>query len=613
MIEALLPFLFLFPGVLLPRGRRETVSAWLAARFLVSVGANGLLFSLLRAAGVYRPAVVTPWLIAAAIVVFTMAGRGAWRRARRPRSLGPRLRRSAPVLVLGALVVGQGAYWSLLFPPVLWDSTYYHLPFAHIYASPELHAFYTAGEHRFAWLLEGVSSGNVIEIFLSVFWLYGSPLYRLAPPCFAAAFLATVLALGRCLGLGRTERAVAALLTAATPAVLAQAGDYYVDLALAAYLTAAVVVLHRAVSATRRSPSGRDVLLAGVLLGLACWVKKSGVLGLAFPAVIAATAFHRHRRPFVTAAVVTALATAVAGEYLLRIPGFPSYPGLGQAAEPIAYARELLTVGLPGLFWRSTYLNAGVLAAALVLLGLRFARRDRLPVTAPEAALLALSGLWLAWALAGIYHYGRLDYFNQWGRFLFPAYPFLCVLAVRHARLHRIGVPRSASRPAGWKPGRAVAVAVLALVLLLTPWRRLARFGVWRGRAASGRPFLSAEAKQAAVYGAWHRTVTYVNELYRKAGGGRVLTEDVRIHHLEPCAYEAFGVPADVRSVPAFLRWARAEDVRWVIRGLRRLDFARSDRWRGTAIHAFLRSPHARPVIRIGSFQIFAVEPRVVP
>jgi len=329
--------------------------------------------------------------------------------------------------------------------------------------------------------------------------------------------------------------------------------------------------------------------------------------------VVAATAVRGNRRRFVTAAAVTALAAAIAGEYLLRIPGFPRYPGLDQAAEPLAFLREFLTVGFPGLFWRSIYLNAGVLAAALVLLTLRFARRNRLPVTAPEAALLASTGLWLAWALAGIYHYGRLDYFNQWGRFVLPVYPFVCVLAVRHARVHRTGPSRPAASLAARRTGQAAAVALLALVLLLTPWRRMARFAVWRGRAASGRPFLSAEAKHAAVYGSWHRTVTYVNDLFRAAGGGRVLTEDVRIHYLEPLAYEAFGVPEDVRSIPEFLRWARANDVRWVVRGLRRRDFATSDRKRGTVIHAFLRSPHARLRARIGSFQVFTVEPRVDP
>lgn len=606
-----------FPGIAIPRTDTESPIEFLATRFLLSVGFNGFVFGLLRDSGLYSRDLVrfylsVGWLVLACSFVVALR-RGIFFHEVSNTGRGH--------MFLLALFGCISLYWALFFPPALWDSIYFHLPIAKISASESLFAFYSTGENRYAWLLQGILGDNNVELFLSVFFQQGSTLYRIVPPLFGGSLLVAVFGLAKTLGLGVRGQLAAGSLLVLAPAILWHGSDYYVDLPLTAYLTMSLMFLLRLTEAKCSHTALWTAFLTGALLGFGAITKKSGLVGLSLPLILGLFVFRSHdklrsaKQVGLGLLIALGIAALIVLRYLLKMSTLPrAIPG-----SPVAfsYMHGLVRVGIKHLLWvpNSDGLNGATLLVyigALSLCVLRVIRVDGWY----HVFLNSVVAIWFGAVLFAIWWMHRLDYFNRWGRYLLPAYSLICVLVVLYVRQFlqdAIGTwqkllkgEKSVSRV-----NVALSIIIPAIVVLIfigfMPAKRIFQVAVFRYGIASLQPL--GENKQQLFYGDAYRAWKYINDIsVSEVPSAKVLTEDVRFFFLRPLALEVFSVPEGTHSINAIQHWMEDNEVKWIIASDTLNDFAYSDQHRGTSIEKYLRSGFVKELDQIGVYSVYVVK-----
>jgi hypothetical protein len=392
------------------------------------------------------------WRIAALIVApLALAGLIVWRRGQPP-AVGRRGQTAAGrdslrliawgvVVVICALIVFNAAYWPFSIDDSLsiyaWFGKYIArsgaLPVGDLYetypmAVPLLYAF----SHQAAgWIDEGLA--------------------RLIPALFAVGSIGAAYALGSALydtSVGR----LAALLMALAPMVTHWASTGYVDLPTGFCFGMSAVFLARLAG----GGTWRDALLAGLLAGLAAWIKNSGLLIVPSLALWLAYRWLACGQPFRRVAwhaLLIGLAfAAVAGPWYAR-----NLILAGALVPPTGWtwlAERTLANLFPYLV-DSRYGLIGVAFTVGMLLAVWRAIRTRGRALAPALLVIMYAPFFAAWWAFVSYD----------GRFLLALTPLVAVMgasALRMAGAWVAGIPGGRWR-AAIRAGIVVAIAALAL------------------------------------------------------------------------------------------------------------------------------------------------------
>ncbi len=614
VLQWLVGIFLLAPGVRVRRFDWETPLQWVGLRMLLSVGANGLFFAAMRAAGWLSPSVVGGWALAClAITADTL-----WRRRR---ALGGWLRETSvwawTVFGLASLFVAVAAYWSWFFPPNLWDSLFYHLPIAKILGSGELFRAYWSDPGRHGMLLRGASGMNLLPVFMSGFFSVDSPLYRLVPPAVACGFFGSCAALVAAVRAPRYAAVGALVVVGTIIGVVFEASGYYADLVLAAYLGYVFAFSLRAVSAETtiwRSPGGLTLQRVHFWLAVTCifatMPKRSGMVVAGLPVFVALATFLRDtpalgaRKAFRlgAAGLVPAVATTPYLVWYTTLTPFPERPGTPNWSA--LYGR-LVDVGLPRLF-ATDHLESLGPQVATVFFGLLTAWALRLFRT--RARFTGLLPVWvLGWMVVcvyGIWSMNKLNWFNHWMRYLMPVYGVMATwCAVATVDLWEQppgGLPAHVGHRLRKWLSRASILGVATLFVWLTPWSTLEGHVFERFGSLSNRPMASPKAKREASkwggsYAGWMRAVELAEET-----DGHILSADTRIFYMlgdERIVYGAWSVPRSADSAEAVVSWLKDRGVTVLIEERNRgiLQFGTADRRRGTAIADALESDAIQP------------------
>ncbi len=291
---------------------------------------------------------------------------------------------AALLLVAGTAIAGFAAAWDAN-PNGNWDAwAIWNLRARFLAADPHLASR--------AWSAElGHTTHAEYPLLISAFvartWRYGRDASNVAPAATSFVFWLALMALtagGIAALRGRSLGLLAALVLAASPAVLQEVPAQYADIPLACYIALSIVM------ALADFP-----LLAGIFAGLAAWTKDEGLL-FAAVFVIAMAIF---RRKSAIAAVLGALPGALLAIIfkLVAAQGTPSLVAAGStgALQKIgqwgrwemsasAYGRQFLNLGHD---WYHPILPLAALA--IVLRFDRARRRDMLFCGSIVAAMLA--------------------------------------------------------------------------------------------------------------------------------------------------------------------------------------------------------------------------------
>jgi len=418
----------------------------------------------------------------------------------------------------------------------------------------------------------------------------------------SAIALTGVFTLARVVKLNIWGQIVAGAVFLGTPAVLMQSSDYYIDMFLAGYLTMALVYIMKLSVLENRREKIICIVTGGTLLGFAAVSKKSGFLALTFPAMALVTTAIQckqlSRKHIFCMAIMWLIALLICAKYLIKIPFFPRYPASDIPVSLVNYANAFFTVGLHHLFLRSTQLNAAVL---IIFIGFLFLRATRTINMNSQYGFLPISiiAVWFFLVAVGIYHSGRIDYFNRWGRFILPIYGIVCVVVILYcSQLRTVCVK--------WrqlKKSRKLYIASFAIIVVMSinmmPIRTLVKNLVFRYGDISKTPSLGMERKKEKLYGDAYHAWKLVNELFSDNPSGKVLTEDNRFFYLEPLVYESLGVPEGTNSVDAMAKWVRDQRVKWIISAEKLHDFENSDENRDTCIKEFLQTKRLKKLQRM--------------
>lgn len=321
-----------------------------AVRLAVGLGGLGTLLALAAATGALYRAVVLG-LVAALLAAAAVR----WRRRRgskaattatpaaadtAPPAKAPAAAHAAAAglprhwaLALGALAVLPAGVWSL-YPPMAYDATAYHLPFARAFAD----------SHRLVVMPElvlPVLPQLVDVLFAGLLLATAADVTTHLVQLLAMATTAGLLyALGR-RAYGRRAGVLAAALWLAHPLVHYQAASAYIDVTFALFCVLSLL----AWEAWRAQGGGRWLGLAGAGAGFAAASKHLGLVWLAALLAMTLVAAQRGRR-LRGAAVLILVAAAIAGPWYARqhrLTGNPIYPLLGPlfGAEPRPFDRRV--------------------------------------------------------------------------------------------------------------------------------------------------------------------------------------------------------------------------------------------------------------------------------
>jgi hypothetical protein len=463
------------------------------------------------------------WRIAALIAApLALAGWIIWRRGQ-PRATHAqghtagardplRLIAWGVVIVICALIVFNAAYWPFSIDDSLsiyaWFGKHIArsgaLPVGDLYetypmAVPLLYAF----SHQAAgWIDEGLA--------------------RLIPALFAVGSIGAAYALGSALydsGVGR----LAALLMALAPMVTHWASTGYVDLPAGFGFGMSAVFLAR----LARSGGWRDALLAGLLAGLAAWIKNSGLLIV--PSL----------------ALWLAYRWTIGGEPLRRVAGQGLLIGLGFAAVAGPwYARNLIMAGtlVPPTGWTwlaertlanlfpylvdSRYGLIGVAFTAGIVLTLWRALRTRGRALAPALLVILYAPFFAAW----------WTFVSYDGRFLLALTPLVAVMGASALRM--AGAWQEGILGERWRAAIRAGIAVVIVALALPAASAALDF---KGELLRD-PFMPLEARHHLVLGDRY---VMARRLTALPSGSRVWVSDVLL------PYHADGVSVTVGGWPA--------------------------------------------------------------
>jgi hypothetical protein len=473
-----------------PRRRCDVVVGSCA----VALALVPLLGKILLLLGQFRPAQVAAAAVssAGAAAIWLAADRGA--RGRAAASL--RLFRAVPrvgfaplawVAAAAMLVaVGYEAYIGARLPPVAWDAMYYHL----------ISAAEWVRTGHFVAPLPGLSSGNSVYIYLqadvfpkdaelTMAWLglftHNTSLVQLTQVAYMPLLAGGTYGICRHLDVRPRWAIVAAALVTLTPPVLQQMGTDYVDVASAAPRIAAWQFLLAAFPARApldEDPNGpkiRNLLLAGVCLGLAAGVKSTGALVCVAALLVIVGLCGRD----------TKLRIRAAG--LARGAGYPPLPSVGRCVAAAAipsvvlgsfwYFRTWFVWGSP--FWPITIGPFPGLVS-----GTNFTNVGGLQIPPQLRSYSGVMLLLRSWITPG-YSLGTV-----WVAVLLPAIAIATVLAVRRRRpmpVLAVIAPLfiiTVISPGAWVtrfsiPLVAVGAVALVLVLEMIPRGRIAA-RTWR-------------------------------------------------------------------------------------------------------------------------------------
>lgn len=240
---------------------------------------------------------------------------------------------------------------------------------------------------------------------------------------------------------GKRVGLLAALLLALTPFYSRWASAGYVDLPMAFFYTLAAVFALR----LWRTGNLRDALVAGILVGAACWTKNAALIGVVLLAAWLLWGMIHRRTGWLAAAVCLIACGVVAAPWYVR-----NLMGAGFLVPATAWTEQAQRTLESLLVYASHTQDFGV-TGLLILFGVAVAVRDALRREAGTLLLL----LW------------TLPFFAAWWlfvsydpRFLLLFLPPLCVLASTPlVRLwERVG--------ADWKPRARPLLYLLPLILL---------------------------------------------------------------------------------------------------------------------------------------------------
>jgi hypothetical protein len=473
-----------------PRRRCDVVVGSCA----VALALVPLLGKILLLLGQFRPAQV------AAAAVSSAAAAAVWlaadRRARQRAGASLRLFLAAPRvgfaplawIAAGAMLaaIGYEAYIGAKLPPVAWDSMYYHL----------ISAAEWVRTGRFVAPLPGLSPGNSVYTYLAadsfpkdaeltMAWLglftHNTSLVQLTQVAYMPLLAGGTYGICRHLDVRPRWAIVAAALVTLTPPVLQEMGTDYVDLASAAPRIAAWEFLLAAFPASTRldeDPNGpkiRNLLLAGVCLGLSAGIKSTGVL--------------------VCVAAFLVIVGLCGRETKLRIRAADTVPGAGYPPLP-SVGRCVCAAAIPALFlgsfwyirtwivWGSPFWPISLGPFPGLVTGTTFTNVGGLQIP-PQ--LRSYSGFMLilhSWITPG-YSLGTV-----WVAVLLPAIVLATVLAVRRRRpmpVLAVIAPLfiiTVFSPGAWVtrfsiPLVAVGAIALALVFEMIPREKIAG-RLWR-------------------------------------------------------------------------------------------------------------------------------------
>lgn len=618
---------FVVPGLWFPRKEWESTLSWLGLRIVLSVGANGVFFLVLRSVGVFNLFTVIGWLL----VCWGLLGLWvAERKYEMSQIVRPRSLYAGMQLAVGVLFAGLAAYWSWFFPPELWDSLFYHLPLGRIIASDQLFYAYWQDPGRHGLLLRGASGMNLLPLFLSGFLELDSPLYRLAPPAISFAFLASVAGIVSALDGSELTGLGAMLAAGLAPGVLMHASDYYADLSVAAFVGFAFVLGLRSVGDVEEKTNESKMWeMSNLQLGLAAvclfaaMPKRSGVLALGIPVLIAGSAFFRDESPiswrsFGQLASTAVVPLALISPYLWWKSTLPVYPGNPGTADLWQTYRQLFTQGWPRLFdvGHLESLGPHVTTALFVVFGLWILRLFR-HRSAKRSLVPVFILCWYAACLYGIWQMNKLKWFNHWMRYVLPVQGLVSAWVALSIEDLLLQPPDKTTLHTGheirrWS-SRLVGFAIVALFVWWTPWGKLSNHAFNRFGAVSAKPFASAEkkrhnAKWGGAYFGYHRADKLADDI-----GGNILSADTRIWYLledERMVYDTWSVPESADSVESVMAWLRERNIKVLIEDRARgfLQFSRADSKRGTAINDAVQSNHIERVGTPGIHGVYRVK-----
>lgn len=474
----------------------------------LGAGALAAVAGLLGTLGLLRA-----WALLAVLALLALAGARAALRQRR----GWRLAVPRGALVPAALVAGCAAVTLLtaVTPSPFYDQLHYHLAFpfhwlrdGHLTVFPRhAYSFFPATHSLlYAYALAALGAGAA----QAVHWWTGA---------LAVAGIGTLAAALR----GPRAGWWAAALAAATPSVMLLATWAAADLAVLAFMVAALLAVHLAAHDAALAARPAPWLLAGVLVGLAVGCKYLAGVTVAVPVGIAALLVRVPRGGLAAlrrGALVVAGATVAFAPWLARnaiVTGDPVYPFLsGLFAAPLA-AHGMADVArvaalIPGSGWEHPT------AVQLATLTTFAAVGDAGAIGPAYLALLPVAA-WAAWrdrrGLGAVLAATAVAAVAGWaagpptGRYLLPALVPLAALAGAGAQRVLGAAPRQARR---WLTGLLAAVAVWSALGGTTPLE-LSRLACALGRGNADEVM--------ARYASYWPAVRVVNE--RLPADARVL------------------------------------------------------------------------------------------
>ncbi len=281
----------------------------------------------LAAAGLLSvAALVTPLIAAGLAAVLTLAVRRPWRTAVsrwRPTPSGL-LWAACLAAVLGVLFVYA------TYPSLAWDAAVYHL------AMPK-RMLAAGGLTRIPLNFQSLWPLDMELLFTVALAWRGPQLAAALQWGCGVLLLADMARVARGAGLRPASTAAAVAIFLASPVVLEQMGIAYVDLAFTLFFWLAFAALRRALSG---EDAGRNLVLAGVFLGLLSGIKLTGVLACASLAALWLGTGLARGRAFGRPTVAGGLFRLAIPVVLLLLPWHVRlWRVTGNPVYPFAYAR----------------------------------------------------------------------------------------------------------------------------------------------------------------------------------------------------------------------------------------------------------------------------------
>jgi hypothetical protein len=479
--------------------RGATTPAEVVVALALGAGALAGVAGLLGTLGLLRP-----WALLAVLAALALAGvRGLLRHRSKWRVGVPRGARTPAAIVAVCAVV---TLLTAITPSPFYDQLHYHLAFpfhwlreGHLTVFPRhAYSFFPATHSLlYAYALAALGAGAA----QAVHWWTGA---------------LTVAGIGTLAAAVRGPRAGwwAAAIAAATPSLMLLATWAAADLAVLAFMVAALLAVHLAARDAVLAARPAPWLLAGVLVGLAVGCKYLAGVTVAVPVGIAALLVRVPRGGLGAlrrGTMVVVGATAAFAPWLVRnalATGDPVYPFLsGFFAAPLA-AHGMADVArvaalIPGTGWEHpTAVQLSTLTT--------FAPVGDAGAIGPVFLALLPAAAWAAWrsrrGLGGVLAATAAAAVAGWaagpptGRYLLPALVPLAALAGAGAQRALGAAPRPARR---WLAGLLAAVAVWSALGGTTPLE-LSRLGCTLGRGSADEVM--------ARYASYWPAVRVVNE-----------------------------------------------------------------------------------------------------